>query len=590
MKNHFVRPLAVWSAIAALLLFATPFTLAQTVPPTSIFQLDGNADQTNNTSCNYGSGPVPCDYWDLINLTGSSSTGRGHSTVNTFILGSSSTDSFQGGGSKDPSPLSQWAYSASPTPNKDTLNAGYASAYIQNGHLVVIFGADRLSPNGDANIGIWFFQQDVKLNGTGGFTGAHLNGDVFVVSSFTNGGGTSNIAVYAWSQPNLPNALGGGCTKASSNNPQPGTCAAANLFLLANQTGSGVCDGTGYCAITNSAPTHATWASYSGNNIASPLFFEGGVDITAAFQQFGGTAPCFASFLEETRSSQSPSAVLKDFLIGDFPVCGLSTTKSCTQAAPNSTGTGFNYTVGGTVTNTGIGTLYGVKITDTIGSPVSTTHNISVSNNVAGSPNFHTNTLAAGETGSWTDSYSSTSSSVGDSAVATGYTDTGLTSPVTSSSATATCSANASTTLSITKSCKTSLTTSAVVQVTFGGQVCNSGTSQVTGVNLRDYGNSSNTSLSGTALNTNLTIAPGTCENYSGSYTPTQYDSAVDSGDGPGRYLFTDLIVITSATATIGSQPQPVSSSDSRINGTYGSATATCPLCQKDECPTVTIQ
>ncbi len=585
MRHYFVRSLAFPIAIAALLLLATPLVLAQTVPPTSIFQLDGNADQTANTTCNYGSGPVPCDYWDLINLTGSSGTGRGHSNVNTFILGSTTTDSFQGGGSKDPLLLSQWAYSSTPTPNKDTLNAGYAAAYIQNNHLVVIFGADRLSPNGDANIGIWFFQQDIKLNGTGGFTGAHVNGDVFVVSSFTNGGGKSNIAVYAWSQPGLPNALGGGCTKASSNNPQPGTCAAANLFLLANQTGTGVCDGTGYCAITNSSPTHATWASYSGNTIASPLFFEGGVDITAAFQQFGGNAPCFASFLEETRSSQSPSAVLKDFLLGDFPVCGISATKSCTQAAPNADGTGFNYTVGGIVTNTGIGTLYGVNVTDTIAAPVSAVHpNLAVSNNVSGSPNFGTNTLAAGETGTWTDSYSSTASSVGDSAIATGYTDQGLTTPVTSSSASATCAANASSSLSITKSCRTSLTTTAAVLVSFGGQVCNNGTSQLTGVNLRDYGNSSNLSGTGTALNTNLTLAPGACHSYAGSYLPTQYDSIVDGGDGPGRYFFNDLIVITSATATIGSQPQPVSSPDPRINGTFGSANASCPLCAAGEC------
>lgn len=247
--------------------------------PASIFQLDGSPANDTQT-CVY---PGGCDYWDLLNGTGGAgpigtNSSAGSSSVRIFINGTTSTDSFTGGGSKDANPLSQWAYSTTPTPNKDTLDAGYAAAYDIS-DFDVIFGADRLSPNGDANIGIWFFQNSVTLNGTGGFNGSHANGDVFVISAFTGGGGTSTITVYAWNQPGLPNAISGGCASGVKN-PSPGQCAAANLLLLANPTS--VCGASPYCAITNSGTVNATWASYAtpANQLASPLFFEGGVDIT----------------------------------------------------------------------------------------------------------------------------------------------------------------------------------------------------------------------------------------------------------------------------------------------------------------------
>jgi hypothetical protein len=46
--------------------------------------------------------------------------------------------------------------------------------------------------------------------------------------------------------------------------------------------------------------------------------FEGGIDLSA----FPGlSAECFAAFSSETRSSQSPTATLKDFVVGSFQAC-----------------------------------------------------------------------------------------------------------------------------------------------------------------------------------------------------------------------------------------------------------------------------
>ena len=106
-------------------------SMAKAQAPTSIFQLDGNAAPDGSVSCIYSG---PCDTWNLLNGTGGAGpigtgSSAGHSGVRVFINGTSSTDSFTGGGSKDFYPLSKWAYSTSPTPNKDTLNAGYADKF-----------------------------------------------------------------------------------------------------------------------------------------------------------------------------------------------------------------------------------------------------------------------------------------------------------------------------------------------------------------------------------------------------------------------------------------------------------------------------
>lgn len=329
-------------AVFAILVTGT-WSFAQS--PTTVFQLDGNSANDHLNSCTYTSGD-DCDYWNLINTTGVSGTGVGNSMVNTFILGSSTTYSFTGGGSKDSNIIDDWSYSSMGAPNKDTLNAAYAAAYTSGGQFYLIFGSDRLSPNGDANIGIWFFQQNVTTDDSGGFIGAHQNGDLFLISQFTGGGGTSLVSAYEWDTA---------CSKSHYKSPGPGDCADTNLRLLE------AADASSTFGITNSANVTATWASYSGGQIASPLFFEGGANLTAIY---GSSVPCFASFLVETRSSQATNAVLKDFLLGGFPVCGLKITKTCSTSTAH--GTYFEDTWTGTVCNTGAATLTNAVVHDSM--------------------------------------------------------------------------------------------------------------------------------------------------------------------------------------------------------------------------------
>ena len=552
----------------SLLLGGSRSALAQN--PTTVFQLNGNPTNVGLT-CVSGT----CDAWNDINLTGSSGTGRGHSALNTFILGSSTTNNFTGGGSKDPNDLNQWAYTSTSTPNKDTLNAGYAAAYNQP-DFDIIFGADRLSPNGDANIGIWFFQEAVGtsnggfINTADGTPAHHIDGDVFIVSAFVNGGGVSAIQAYKWDST---------CTSAVKN-PTAGQCAASNLRVLNTSNGDAF-------AITNSQTVTASWAGYSGNSLVSPLFFEGGLDLTTAL---GNNVPCFASFLEETRSSQSPTAVLKDFLLGSFPVCSMSVAKTC-PVCQIVNGSSFSWSVSGTVTNTGIGTLYNVTVTDDSGTPSASGDDLT----------FSCGTLTAGQSKKW-----GSGAGAGDCVASSGFTVTSTTTnpitngvtasassssggggtPVTASNSSvcATCQVNGA--INATKSCQTGVAVTGsnpavvAVDVTYSGTVTNTGNESLSNVSVSD----SATGTSDTAtLSTCVVTTPSTCSisngkatlaptgqvNYQGSYLPSNFTLPTAGG----RAQFTDSVTATGTGVLSG------------LTKTAGPISATCTLCPAGTCP-----
>ena len=91
------------------------------------------------------------------------------------------------------------------------------------------------------------------------------------------------------------------------------------------------------CAIVNGGTISTSWAG----SLTSPYFYEGGVNLSALFPQ---TLPCFSTFLTNTRTSQSPSADLKDFGLGSLDTC--AKIKITKQATP-SDGTQFGYSTSG---------------------------------------------------------------------------------------------------------------------------------------------------------------------------------------------------------------------------------------------------
>ena len=246
-----------------------------------LFELDGNAVDT----------VAPGDDWN--------STNNAEATV---FIGANKEDAahdttyFTSGGSKDVNDISQWKYTANDiAPDKDQILDAYAAAYQKNGDTFVYFGADRFDGSGDAFIGFWFVQSKLSLDGNGGFNGVHKDGDILVVSDFTNGGSVSQIDVYEW----------------------------LNGALKLKDSGA-TCDVPGAeqaCAEVNKSEETAPWPFLNktgATNFAAGEFYEGGVNLDTIF---GGDAPCFSSFLAETRSSQSTTAQLKDFALGSFNTC-----------------------------------------------------------------------------------------------------------------------------------------------------------------------------------------------------------------------------------------------------------------------------
>jgi hypothetical protein len=288
------RSIAAIGSVAALFLGFLLVTPSVAVTPTAgnpgdaVFQLEGDASDD-------GAG----DDWANIFAGPNSAT----ATTGIVVDGNNNATIFTGGGSKDPQDISAWKWkNAGGLPDKDNLVDAFAARY---GSLVV-FGSDRFDNSGDAQQGFWLFQQPVGTNTDGTFHNVHEEGDVLILSDFSIGGTVSSIAVYEWvdSGGNVSTHLQ---SLFSSN--------AANC-LPATPAGS-------VCGIVNGDDGTATggwdFTDKSGNSTyLQGEFYEGGINL-ADFP--GLSAECFASFASETRSSQSPTATLKDFVVGEFQAC-----------------------------------------------------------------------------------------------------------------------------------------------------------------------------------------------------------------------------------------------------------------------------
>src|SRR5437867_7602726 len=298
------------------------------INPATPFELDGNVTTTTAHD------------WDQV-FAGTS--GALAANFVTDAVNTTADDIYTGGGSKDTLGIQQgqWLFTGSKPQGKNDITHAYAAAYTDpsNGHLLLYAGLDRFDNSGDATAGFWFFKNAIGLNpnvtqnGGHPFTGQHANGDILLVSDFTIGGSTSTIKVFKW----VGNDSTGGLVALNNGNPISG-----NTF-----------------AIVNGGPISVPWSytNKSGSNQpASGEFLEEGVDLTAL-----GLQGCFSSFLAETRSSQSPTATLSDFVIGQFPLCSMAATPF---TGVSKVGDSETYHL--TVKNTGANPLFIQKVSDTL--------------------------------------------------------------------------------------------------------------------------------------------------------------------------------------------------------------------------------
>ena len=204
--------------------------------------------------------------------------------------------------------------------DKDNLIHGYGIAYIAPstnggvtaGDTIIYLGDEKFSDGGDNNIGVWLFQSPVSCDSTAGtatFTGSHTVGDLLIISNFTQGGTLSGIQIYQW---------------VGTGGEVSGT-----LHLLASDAACSVASATDTaCGAVNTATVSGfTWPTTNketkdSTSVSTNAFYEMGIDVTALEPNAG----CFTGVLMDTRTSASPSATIKDYLLGNLSTCVHTTT------------------------------------------------------------------------------------------------------------------------------------------------------------------------------------------------------------------------------------------------------------------------
>ena len=284
------------------------------------FQLDGNvADDADATQ--------PFDWASFISAAGTLSPtlpsatrpGFEHSSFDRDFLtntnGSFNTSdgSTFATGSKDTLPITpgwQCNFDNNVNSKTDVMNA-YAVTYTDpvTEEEILYFGLERNANTGDGNVGFWFLQDEVACESSGtttAFSGDHSDGDLLIVSEFSNGGTVATIQVYEWE---------GG----------------ANGFLNPDAVASGAscvtaAGGDSVCAIVNTGTISTPWLTANkndgvGNSLRTAEFFEAGLNLTDT----GLGGKCFNTFLADTRSSTSLTATIFDFSLGTLGSCTSTT-------------------------------------------------------------------------------------------------------------------------------------------------------------------------------------------------------------------------------------------------------------------------
>jgi hypothetical protein len=308
------------------------------VDESGLFELDGNALQDE--------GSPPPDDWELLHINPAAGSQVIFTEVTPDVIGPDvNEDRIFVGGRKDIQDIDKWGWKDSGgLPDKDDLTNAYAAAYTDDSNFITYFGADRFSNVGDAFMGFWFFQDQVKALDDGTFQGHHEVNDILVLINFPQSAKASpEIRVVAWDPV--------------------GADIATNLRLVFD---GAVCSTSGgeqlACATTNDGDTNSPWpyTPKSGTADVFPFesFFEGGINLT---ELLGGDTPCFTTFMAETRSSKRFTATLKDFVLDKFPVCGIAVSKTCDVVRltdeSDLTDKFFVVNFEGDVTNTGIGSF-----------------------------------------------------------------------------------------------------------------------------------------------------------------------------------------------------------------------------------------
>jgi uncharacterized repeat protein (TIGR01451 family) len=269
-------------------------------PVPGILELDGNATVESTHD------------WNQVYADSVNGTNTAGAVASSFVIDPTTGDDiYTGGSTKDTLPLTGWLFKTGKPQDKDEILHAAAAQYVDptTKDVILYTMADRFSNSGDSTMGFWFFVNPVGESNTGNvpsgahFTGQHSDGDVLLISDFTIGGSTSTIAVYKW----------------------VGTDAAGHLQFVGSTNST--------AAVVNSGNPGVAWpfTDKAGNHQPAPgEFIEEGINLSGL-----GLNGCFSSFLAETRSSQSTTATLSDFVLGSFNTCDIKLPNQASVSASN---------------------------------------------------------------------------------------------------------------------------------------------------------------------------------------------------------------------------------------------------------------
>jgi uncharacterized repeat protein (TIGR01451 family) len=299
-----VRSFAVFTVlvVAGLLWIGS----AQAVHDNGMFELDGNVVQS-------GTAP-PYDWSGLFDAAGNSKVTldpiNGPVLASAFVNDTDSVDTtYFAGGTKIDDQVHNMACGGPAANDKTSMDFVY-TALIQvpntapdnAGHQVLYFGIEKQAAGngGDNAFGFWLFKnKNVGCSGSGSFTGAHTDGDLFIDGLFTNGGGTSDVQVFRWNGDDTTGSIG------------------STPIFTGNVCGA-VSGNDNVCAIANdSSITAGAWRA-PATTMAANTFVEAGIDMTALLGQGGG---CFTTFLADSQSSQDTNSQPKDYAGGQMNTC-----------------------------------------------------------------------------------------------------------------------------------------------------------------------------------------------------------------------------------------------------------------------------
>jgi hypothetical protein len=317
-----------------------------------VFQLDG--DVSASTQTNFGGHAQTVDWDTLFDAAGgeisplptgfdassfdrdfnSNPQNPGPGQSASFLTSDDTTFST---GSKDTLPINAaaagvaqgWECNQDNNVNSkiDVMNA-YATSYTAGTQEFLYFALERNANTGTADVGFWFLQDpdagcSSSPNVSTSFTGSHVDGDLLVVSEFTNGGTVTTINVYRWD--------GGANGSLNPNpvitNPLPGGADCRNAPL----TGAG----DRACGRTNTGTISTPWLTSNkqdgvGHDLRISEFYEGGINLTES--NLGGK--CFNTFIADTRSSTSLTATLFDYSLGQLGECTSETETTPSITSP----------------------------------------------------------------------------------------------------------------------------------------------------------------------------------------------------------------------------------------------------------------